>query len=80
MTTYIDEDPRPPIRAIVIENKDAMLDYLNIYRDPDTRFHVRTWSGECRLTPLALAVEIARVDFENVLSVLVYNVIYFAPL
>ena len=73
MTTYIDEDSRPSIRAIVIENKDAMLDYLNIYRDPDTRFHVRTWSGECVLTPLALAVEIARVDFDNVLSVLVYN-------
>ena len=57
MLYYIDEDPRPPIHAIVIESEAAMLEHLDIYRNPDTRFHVRTWSRECDLTPLALAVE-----------------------
>ena len=62
MTTFIDYDPLPPIYAIVIKSEDAMLDYVEIYRDPNTRFHVRTWSWECVLTPLALAVEIATLD------------------
>ena len=73
MTTFIDYDPLPPIYAIVIKSEDAMLDYVEIYRDPNTRFHVRTWSWECVLTPLALAVAIATLDFANILSVLVNN-------
>ena len=71
MITYIDGDLLPPIHAIVIEDVDAMLEQLDIYRNPDTRFHVRTWSRECVLTPLALAVEMASFDFPKVLSVLV---------
>ena len=39
--------------------------------DLKTRFHVRTWRGECMLTPLAFAVEIATFDFALVVSVLV---------
>ena len=54
---YIDEDPLPHIRAIVMQNEAAMLEQLDIYRNPDTLFHVRTWSGECKLIPLALAVQ-----------------------
>ena len=77
MLYYIDEDPRPPIHAIVIEDTDAMLEQLDIYRNPETRFHVRTDWGECDLTPLALAVEMASFDFgkdfAKVLSVLVNN-------
>ena len=73
MIAYIDGDLRPPIHAIVIEDTDAMLEQLDIYRNPDTRFHVRTWSGECVLTPLALAVEMASLNFPKVLSVLVNN-------
>ena len=75
MLYYIDEDPRPPIHAIVMESEAAMLEQLDIYCDQETRFHVRTWSGECDLTPLALAVEITTFDFAKdfakVLSVLV---------
>ena len=75
MLYYIDKDPRPPIHAIVIEDTDAMLEQLDIYRNPETRFHVRTWSGGCDLTPFALAVEMASFDFAKdfvkVLSVLV---------
>ena len=71
MLYYIDEDPRPPIHVIMIEDADAMLEQLDIYHNPDTRFHVRTWSWECVLTPLALAVEIASFNFAKVLSVLV---------
>ena len=73
MLYYIDEDPRPPIHAIVMESEAAMLEQLDIYRNPDTRFHVRTWSRECVLTPLALAVEMASLNFPKVLSVLVNN-------
>ena len=75
MLYYIDEDPRPPIHAIVMESEAAILEQLDIYRNPETRFHVRTWSGECDLTPFALAVEMASFDFAKdfakVLSVLV---------
>ena len=57
----------------MIEDADAMLEQLDIYRNPDTRFHVRTWSWECVVTPLALAMEIASFNFAKVLSVLVNN-------
>ena len=50
-----------------------MREHLDIYRKPNTRFHVLTWSGRCMLTPLALAVEIESFDFAKVLSVLVNN-------
>ena len=75
MTTYIDEDPLPPIHAIVFGSEAAMLAHLDIYHDPNTRFYVRTWSGECVLTPLALAVEITAraLDFATILSVPVDN-------
>ena len=59
MTTYIDNDPLSPICAMVFESEAEMLEHLDIYHDPNTRFHLRTWSGEYMLTPLALAVEIA---------------------
>ena len=75
MLYYIDEVPRPHIHAIVMQNEAAMLKQLDIYRNPDTLFHVRTWNGECDLTPLALAVEFASFrfakDFAKVLSLLV---------
>ena len=63
MLYYIDEVPRPHIHAIVMQNEAAMLKQLDIYRNPDTLFHVRTWNGECDLTPLALAVEFASFRF-----------------
>ena len=71
MLYYIHKDPMPHIRAIVFEDADAMLEHLDIYRNPDARFHVKTWYGECVLTPLALAVEFASFNFAKVLSVLV---------
>ena len=45
----------------------------DIYRNPNTPFLVRTWSGECMMNPSALAVEIATLDFTSVPSVLVKN-------
>ena len=73
MTTYIYDDPYATIHATVIEDADAMREYLDIYRNPNTRFHARIWSGECMLTPLALAVEFAgqALDFATILSVFV---------
>ena len=53
MTIFIDEDPQPPIHAIVIESVAAMRHHLGIYHDPNTRFYVRTWSGECQNDPLS---------------------------
>ena len=67
---FVKEDPLPPIRAIVMEREDAMLKQLDNYRNPNTRFHVKTWSWECVLPPLALVVEIAFFDFAKVLFVL----------
>ena len=55
----------------MIGSEDAMHHHLDIYRNPNTRFHVITWSGECVLTPLALAVENASLDFATIPSVLV---------
>ena len=68
---FVDEDPLPPIRAMVMKREDEMHHHVDIYRYLNTRFHVETWSWECVLTPLALAVEIAFFNFAKVLSVLV---------
>ena len=68
---FVDEDPLPPIRAMVMKREDEMHHHVDIYRYLNTRFHVETWSWECVLTPLALAVEIASFNFAKVLSVLV---------
>ena len=52
-----------------------MLKYLDIYRDPNTRFRVTTWRGGRVVTPLAMAVEstVRALNFPKVLSVLVNN-------
>ena len=51
-----------------------MLKYLDIYRDPNTRFRVTTWRGGRVVTPLAMAVEstVWALNFPK-LSVLVNN-------
>ena len=69
--TNIDHETCLTMLAIASQNKSAMDEHLDIYHDPKTRFHVRTWRGECNLTPLAFAVEIAIFDFASVVSVLV---------
>ena len=38
---FSDYDPRPLTHVIVIESEDAMHKHLDIYQDPNTRFHVR---------------------------------------
>ena len=63
--------PTQSVRAIVRQSGDGMLHHLDIYRNPETRFEVTTWSGQCVLTPLALAVEEPGLIFETVLDVLV---------
>ena len=63
-STFIDDDdPRAPIHAIVNKSGAAMRDHLGIYHNLNTRFEVRTWSWECKLIPLALAVEITTLNF-----------------
>jgi hypothetical protein len=67
-------DPNPAVHAIVHQETGAMLrDHLVEYRNPNTRFAVTTWRGECTLPPLALAVEVPGYRFQNVLEVLVEN-------
>ena len=71
----IHDDPYPPIHAMVMEDEALMLNHLDIYRNPNTRFRVTRWLGERVVTPLALAVESAAraLNFPKVLSVLVNN-------
>ena len=57
--------------AIETSNRDKMLQHLDIYQNPNTRFRVNTWNGECSLTPLAFAMEVPSYDIDTVLSVLV---------
>ena len=73
--TYIDDDPYPPIHDIVMGSEALMLKYLDIYRNPNTRFRVTTWRGGRVVTPLAMAVEstVRALNFPKVLSVLVNN-------
>ena len=54
LNTYIDDDPYPPIHAMVMEDEALMLKYLEIYRtsNPNTRFRVTTWRGGRVMTPL----------------------------
>ena len=66
-------DMYSPVRAIVHQHTDKMAQHLNLYSNPDTRFEVTTWSGRCRLTPLALAVEVPGYNFRSVVTVLVQN-------
>ena len=75
LNIYIHDDPYPPIHAMVIEDEALMLNYLDIYRNPNTRFRVISWGRGRVVTPLALAVEGAAraLNFPKVLSVLVNN-------
>ena len=75
LNTYIDDDLYPPIHAIVMGSEALMLEHLDIYHNPNTRFHVRAWRGERVVTPLAMAVEstVRALNFPKVLSVLVNN-------
>jgi len=66
-------DPRLPVRAIVQHDIEAMRQCLHVYRDPNTTFEVKSWSGPCILTPLGLAVEVCGYQFEHVLNFLVVN-------
>ena len=60
---------------MVMEDEALMLNYLDIYRNPNTRFRVTTWLGGRVVIPLALAVESAALalNFPKVISVLVNN-------
>ena len=40
MQFRVEYDKRPPIRAMVWEDEAAMREHLDIYRNPNTRFHV----------------------------------------
>ena len=48
----IHDDPYPPIHAMVMEDEVLMLNHLDIYRNPNTRFRVTTWRGGRVMTPL----------------------------
>ena len=38
MSTFIDDDPFPPMHAKANQGEDEMLNHLGIYRNPNTRF------------------------------------------
>jgi hypothetical protein len=67
------DDPDPAVRALVLQNIHAMTtrdELVKVYQDPTTRFDVVTWSGRCRLPPLALAIEVPGYHFQRVLDAL----------